>query len=156
MAVIYHFYLFYILLIIYTLFLNLPIKTGAFPDEIDDEITTAFRGSARTVFQLDTNIFTEVVRDFDDVTDAGPWFVHLANIAQTKFVTVHQLHVAVGFRQGEIGDSFLVQTDIPTNVDVLLCLRLFQTLVVIGLKFHQWTEYVLVLVAIFVPQQNLE
>lgn len=101
---------------------NVPIKTGAFPYKINDEITTAFRGSAGTVFQLDADIFTEVIGHFDYVTDAGPRFVHLADVTQTKLVTVHQLHVAVGLRQGEIGDGFLVQTDVPANVDVLLCL----------------------------------
>lgn len=139
-----------------TVQLNSPIKTGALPDKINDEIATAFRGSAGTVLQLDANVFAEVVRHLDDVADAGPRFVHLADVAQTELVAVHQLHVAVGLRQGEVGDGLLVQADVPADVDVLLRLRLFQALVVIGLEFHQWAEYVLVLVAVFVPQQNLE
>lgn len=66
-----------------TVHLNSPIKTGAFPYKIDDEITTAFRGRAGTVLQLDADVFAEVVRHLDDVSDAGPRFVHLADVTQT-------------------------------------------------------------------------
>lgn len=86
---------------------------------------------------------------------AGPGFVHLPNVSQFQLIPVHQLHVSVGFGQGEVGNGLLIEADIPPDLDVFLCLRLLQTLIVVCFEFYQRTEYVLVLVTIFVTQQNL-
>lgn len=58
---------------------------------------------------------------------------------------------SISLGQGEVCANLLVQADVPTHFDLVLCLRLFQLLVVVRLQLHQRTKDVLVLEAIFVP-----
>ena len=64
---------------------------------------------------------------------------------------MHQFEVGVIFGQMKVGDTLLVQAQIPSDFDVLLRLRLLQLLVVVGLQLDERTENVLILITIFVP-----
>ena len=56
----------------------------------------------------------------------------------------------VGLGEVEVGDAFLIESDVPSHHDVILGLRLFQLLVVIGLELHQRAKDVLILISILV------
>ena len=56
----------------------------------------------------------------------------------------------VGCIKDEICDSLFVESDIPTDDDVVLRLRLLQFTIVISLQLDQRTENVLVLISILV------
>lgn len=134
---------------------NLPIKTSAFPDKVDDKIADALSRCTRIVFQLDANLLTVIIRNFYNMSESGPRLVQLAVVAESQLVTVHQLHVTVSFRKHKVRYGFLVETDVPANLDVLLRLRRLQTLVVVSLELNEGSKYVLILIAVLVTQQNL-
>lgn len=68
---------------------------------------------------------------------------------------LHEPHVRVSLGQSEVGDSLLVKAQVPPDRDVILSLGLFQFLIVVGLQLDQRAEYVLVLVGILVPQEDM-
>lgn len=68
---------------------------------------------------------------------------------------MHQLHIAVSFRQGEVGNCLLIETNIPTDFNALLGLRLFQPLVIVCLQLYQWTKNILVLITIFISEMSM-
>ncbi|XP_033232122.1 regulator of nonsense transcripts 1 [Belonocnema kinseyi] len=135
--------------------INLPIETRAFPDEIDDKIADALGGRARIILELNAHFLAIIVRNFDDMSNARPGLVQLAEIAQSQLVAVHQLHVAVGLGQHKVGDRLLVEANVPAHLNVLLCLRLLQSLVVVRLELDQRSKDILILVAVLVAQQHL-
>ena len=61
-----------------------------------------------------------------------------------------RLVTIVGCIEDEICDSLFVESDIPTDDDVVLRLRLLQFTIVISLQLDQRTENVLVLISILV------
>lgn len=58
---------------------------------------------------------------------------------------------AFEFRHGEVRYSLVVETDVPSDRDVVFRLRLLQPLVVVGFNLDEWTEDVLILVSVFIP-----
>lgn len=84
-----------------------------------------------------------------------PRFVQLTAISQSEFVPNGQSHLAtLQLREAKPGNTLLIKTQIPANRYVCLGLRLFQTSVIVRLDLHQRTKYVLILIRIFVPQEN--
>lgn len=63
---------------------------------------------------------------------------------------MHQLHVAVGLSECEVGDGLLVETDVPPHLDPLLSLGLLESLVIVSFQFDERREYVAILVAVLV------
>mmetsp|Transcript_35592 Transcript_35592/g.85274 ORF Transcript_35592/g.85274 Transcript_35592/m.85274 type:complete len:219 (+) Transcript_35592:2026-2682(+) len=73
---------------------------------------------------------------------------------QAQLVARHQPRLAILLGEVEVSDPLLVETNIPSNDNVLLRLGLLHLLVVVGLHLHQWGEDVLVLIRILVPQHH--
>ena len=49
---------------------------------------------------------------------------------------------------------FLIQTHVPSNGDIILSKTLLQLSIIIAFDLDEWAKYVLVLVGIFVSQQD--
>ena len=62
-----------------------------------------------------------------------------------------KIHTVIGGAEDEVGDSFLIEADVPSDDDVVLRLGFLQFPVIICLQFHQGPEDVLILVGVFVP-----
>ena len=63
----------------------------------------------------------------------------------------HIYFTSIFAREIEEGQSLLVETHLPADVNVTLHLTLFQLLVIVCFKLHQRTKDVLVLVGILIP-----
>mmetsp|Transcript_60655 Transcript_60655/g.130190 ORF Transcript_60655/g.130190 Transcript_60655/m.130190 type:complete len:241 (+) Transcript_60655:2513-3235(+) len=68
--------------------------------------------------------------------------------AQPQLVARHEASLVILLCEVEVGDPLLVQADVPPDDNVLLGLRLFHPLVIVGLHLHEGREDMLVLVCI--------
>ena len=59
-----------------------PVKAGGFPDVVDDEVGGACGRGSLVAFQFYANLFTEVVRNLDNVSYAGPWLLEITQISK--------------------------------------------------------------------------
>ena len=96
------------------------VEARGLPDEVDDKVLGALDGHAVVGLELDADLVAEVVGDLDDVADAGPGTVEVAQVAEAELVAVHQLEVGVVLDEVEVGDPLLVQTQVPAHVNVFL------------------------------------
>ena len=75
----------------------------------------------------------------------------------TKFLVTNftmqdrpKILTVIGGAEDEVGDSFLIKANVPSDDDVVLRLRFLQFPVIICLQFYQGPEDVLILVGVFV------
>ena len=73
---------------------------------------------------------------------------------QREFVAGYQPKFRFWFGETELGHILFVEALVPLDSNGILCLRLLHGFVVVRLELHQGTKNVLVLVSIFIPQQN--
>jgi len=85
------------------------------------------------------------------MTNPLPCLVQLSRIPESEFVPNCEANFAA-FKlwKCEPSNAFLIQTKIPSNSDVGLCLTLFETFVIVCFDLDQRTEDVLVLISVFV------
>ena len=56
------------------------------------------------------------------MTNTLPRFVQFSDISQAELITRHQSHVIICLGKGEVCNPFLVETNVPTNNNVILSL----------------------------------
>lgn len=91
------------------------------------------------------------------MTYAGPRLVHVAQVTQSKFVSMHQFHFClkhaykfirrdepafVGLGEIKVGNFLLVQPNIPPHNDVFLRLCFLQFLIVVCFQLQNITKWV--------------
>ena len=69
-------------------------------------------------------------------------------------IALNRVSTFIGLCEVEVSDSLLVQTDVPAHNYVILSLRLLQLLVIVGFQLHERPKDVLILVGIFVPDDD--
>lgn len=95
------------------------------------------------------------VRDLDDMSGSFPILVQLSRVFQPQFISNRKPDFpTLQLRQHEPSDPLLIQTQIPPNADIRLSLRFLEAFVVVGFDFHQRSHDILILVGIFVTEQD--
>jgi len=84
-----------------------------------------------------------------------PGLVQFALIPQPQFITNGQPNFpALQLGQTEPSNALLIQTEVPTNGNVGLCLTFFQPLVIISFDLDERAEDILVLISILVTYKD--
>ena len=84
-----------------------------------------------------------------------PWLVQIAIVSKSKFVADGKAHfTALKLREIEPSYTFVIQTKVPADADVTLCLALLQALIIVRFNLHKRPENILVLVCVLVAEKN--
>mmetsp|Transcript_40007 Transcript_40007/g.80193 ORF Transcript_40007/g.80193 Transcript_40007/m.80193 type:complete len:280 (-) Transcript_40007:906-1745(-) len=127
------------------------IVRNGLPDKINREAVVQVDRRVATGFELDADFLG--CREPHDGPGALPCRVsRIAWVAQQQFVAGDEALLSLWLGKREVGDALLVEAFVPTHGDILLCLLLLHVLVIVGLKLHQGSHDVLVLVGILVQR----
>ena len=87
--------------------------------------------------------------------NAFPGLVQFALIPQPQFIANGQPNFsALQFGKTKPSNALLIQTQVPTNGDVGLCLTFFQPLVIISFDLDERAEDILVLISVLVTYED--
>mmetsp|Transcript_18544 Transcript_18544/g.43512 ORF Transcript_18544/g.43512 Transcript_18544/m.43512 type:complete len:278 (+) Transcript_18544:2345-3178(+) len=123
-----------------------PVVSGALPNKVKAEAVRHINWHVRVAAKLQSNLLT--AGELDNLPNAGPR--RAAIVSQPQLVTSHQTEFVVFFREHEIGNTLLVETNIPVNCQIILGLRLLHFLVIISFELNKWPKDILVLVRVLV------
>lgn len=70
-----------------------PVKRGALPYEVDNEVGGAVQRSARAALELEPDVVAVVVGHLDHVAHARPRLVELADVSTNKHVNLEAIKI---------------------------------------------------------------
>ena len=88
------------------------------------------------------------------MTHSTPWLLEIPQVSDSQLISWHQPHAPVVLGHVQVGRNLLVEADVPSDLDIVLCLGLLELLVIVRLQLDQGTEDVLILVTVLVSQQH--